>query len=224
MNLPSNPTKDVLLDAAERLFAAHGIARSSLRAITQEAGTNLASVNYHFGSKDALIRAVFARRIRPINGERLRRLDALEAEGTPSVSQIARAFVAPILRMMRDPDHTPQAIAQLMSRAFSEPGDEVRTILVAEFRPILERFTAAFARVLPHLSAEEIFWRFHFMVGSMVHTVTAGLLRKHFGPPGNPVEVEALDTDILEQRLVAFVTAGFSTAACGDPPEAGEHP
>ena len=49
-------TRRDLLLAAERLFAQQGFQGASLRAITQEAGANLASVNYHFGSKEGLIR------------------------------------------------------------------------------------------------------------------------------------------------------------------------
>ena len=54
-------TKERILDVAERLFADHGYATTSLRDITTEADVNLASVNYHFGSKDALLIAVLNR-------------------------------------------------------------------------------------------------------------------------------------------------------------------
>ena len=49
------PTR--ILEAAERLFLQHGFAATSMRMITAEAEVNLAAVNYHFGSKDALIEA-----------------------------------------------------------------------------------------------------------------------------------------------------------------------
>ena len=65
-------TRDRLLDSAERLFAENGVDATSLRHITNDAEANLASVNYHFGSKEELFRQVFARRIGPINQERLR--------------------------------------------------------------------------------------------------------------------------------------------------------
>ena len=58
-------TRESLLDAAESLFAEHGIQASSLRMITQRAGANLAAVHYHFGSKEGLVRAVFSRRLSP---------------------------------------------------------------------------------------------------------------------------------------------------------------
>ena len=79
-------TKDRLLDAAEELFSSRGIDATSLRAITSAAEVNLASVNYHFGSKDGLVKTVFIRRLEPLNNERLELLDALEisAAGAPS--------------------------------------------------------------------------------------------------------------------------------------------
>ena len=62
MRMTESSTTDTrvkLLDAAERLFALTGIGGTSLRAITSEAGANLASIHYHFGSKEALLEARF---------------------------------------------------------------------------------------------------------------------------------------------------------------------
>ena len=56
-----NPTKEKILDVAEGLFAEHGFKDTSLRTITGKAGVNLASVNYHFGDKKTLVRAVLNR-------------------------------------------------------------------------------------------------------------------------------------------------------------------
>ena len=53
-------TKAAVFGAAERLFALHGFQNVSVRDITAAAGVNLASVNYHFGSKDALLFEIFA--------------------------------------------------------------------------------------------------------------------------------------------------------------------
>ncbi|MEM7480787.1 MAG: TetR/AcrR family transcriptional regulator [Acidobacteriota bacterium] len=210
--MPDAPTtKELLLDVAERLFAEHGIARSSLRAITQAADANLASVHYHFGSKASLVRAVFARRIGPLNQERLERLDALEGNGSPTARQIIEAFFAPVARMMADPGENPEAIARLVGRVFSEPGDEVRKILVAEFQPVVDRFVAAFTMALPEIPSEEIFWRFHFMVGSMIHTVAAGSLAEHLhGGDGG--------TEALFQRLVTFAEAGMANPVVEESP------
>src|SRR4249919_1716965 len=67
-------TKAQVFAAAERLFALHGFQNVSVRDITAEAGVNLASVNYHFGSKDALLFEIFRRRTAELNRERARML------------------------------------------------------------------------------------------------------------------------------------------------------
>ena len=96
-------TRTKLLDTAERLFAEKGIHATSLRNIITEAGANLAAVHYHFGSKDALVREVFARRIRPVNEKRIMRLEELEKEGgTPDLEALIRAFVEPAVRVRFD--------------------------------------------------------------------------------------------------------------------------
>ena len=102
--LDGRDTKARILDAAEALFASSGFAGASLRSITADADANLAAVNYHFGSKDDLIQAVFARRLTPLNEERLRLLDQLEADagdGPPDLEAIVRAFLIPaFMRLM----------------------------------------------------------------------------------------------------------------------------
>ena len=54
---PQHETRTRILDAAEELFMLHGFEGTSMRLLTAKAGVNLAAVNYHFGSKDALIEA-----------------------------------------------------------------------------------------------------------------------------------------------------------------------
>ena len=58
--------RERILEVAERMFAEHGMAGVGLRAITTEAGVNLASIAYHFGPKDGLLEALFAQRAAPI--------------------------------------------------------------------------------------------------------------------------------------------------------------
>src|SRR5271166_4719878 len=96
-------TKDRILNAAERLFARDGFEATSLRAITTEAAVNLAAVNHHFKSKEALVQAVIARRMGPISAQRLALLDAYEAEadGAPvALEKILDAFLRPIIELV----------------------------------------------------------------------------------------------------------------------------
>ena len=95
-------TKDRILDAAERLLAKKGFKATSLRAITAEAEVNLAAVNYHFQSKEALIRAVIARRIGSVNERRISMLDAIYAaagdEPLP-ITAVIDAFIRPVIEV-----------------------------------------------------------------------------------------------------------------------------
>src|SRR5439155_8021124 len=95
-------TRERILDAAERLFAERGYDGASLRAITGQARVNLAAVNYHFRSKRALMRAVLARLLEPLNEKRLALLEtcmAARANGPPALERHVEALVAPALRM-----------------------------------------------------------------------------------------------------------------------------
>ena len=210
-------TRDGLIRAAEKLFAEHGIDRASLRAITKEASANLASVNYHFGSKNDLVGAVLARRLEPLNRERLLLLEEClrESREAPSPEAIVRAFVSPVLRMIQR-ERGGHSFARFIGRAFAEPDPAMRGLLLEQFREVIERFSEALARALPHLPKEEIYWRSHFMDGSMIHTAALGfLVRDISGGLCNPADVDG-----VIDRLVRFITGGLREPAAS--PEWGQ--
>ncbi|RME65412.1 MAG: TetR family transcriptional regulator, partial [Alphaproteobacteria bacterium] len=72
-------TRGRLLRAALAQFAQYGFEGASVREITAAAGANLAAVNYHFGSKEALYHAVVSDIFNSIRSERLRLLEACAA-------------------------------------------------------------------------------------------------------------------------------------------------
>ena len=78
--MAQSETVERILDAAEQLFAEKGFAETSLRLITSKAGVNLAAVNYHFGSKKALIQAVFSRFLGPFCASLDRELERRQAK------------------------------------------------------------------------------------------------------------------------------------------------
>ncbi|MGO4255655.1 TetR/AcrR family transcriptional regulator [Marmoricola sp. RAF53] len=90
-------TETRLLDAAERLFAERGVGAVSLRAVMQEAGTNVAAIHYHFGSKEALLEAVVRRRTADVSTSR----DLLlEGPGEDTARSLAAAFIHPLLTLV----------------------------------------------------------------------------------------------------------------------------
>src|SRR3954463_9564305 len=123
-------TKAQVFAAAERLFALHGFQNVSVRDITAEAGVNLASVNYHFGSKDALLFEIFRRRTAELNRERARMLHEANDRhaGKPPVREILEALFAPPLKWA-DPAHERRISVQFIIRARSEGTAEMRDVL-----------------------------------------------------------------------------------------------
>ena len=167
-------TRDRILDAAEGLFVEHGFDGTSMRMITSAANANLAAVNYHFGSKDALVQAVFRRRLTALNQERLAELDRLEGEagGTPlRPSGIVEAFFGTALRMAADVEGGGHTFMRLLGRTYTEPNDFVRQFLAEEYAECVDRFLAALYRALPEVERTEILWRFHFMMGAMSYAI-----------------------------------------------------
>lgn len=205
----STDTRTSLLDAAEHLFAHEGVDRASLRAITQAAGANLAAVHYHFGSKEALVQEVLGRRLNPLNRRRIELLNEVEnAHSSPAMEDIVRAFVQPTLEMVQR-ERGGHEFARFVCRTFSEPDESLHDVVLEQFREVVGRFTAAFERALPGLPREELFWRFHFMVGSMIHTAGLGFLA-HRMSDGlcNPA-----DLDGLSDQLVRFLSGGLEAEA-----------
>jgi len=206
-------TRDALLDAAERLFADVGIDGASLRSITTEARANLASVNYHFGSKEGLVRAVLSRRFRPITEKRLAALQHCESArgGHPELECVLRAFVAPVITMMaEDPDQGAHFI-RFMGRVHTELNELTSAMLREEFGETLMRFEAALRRALPDLPVEQLYWRFHFAMGAMLHTISCGRMLDEYTQGLCTLD----DPEDVTSRLVDFMAAGMRGAAEG---------
>jgi AcrR family transcriptional regulator len=198
-------TKTKILDAAEFLFALQGFDGTSLRDITSRAGVNLASVNYHFSSKEALHFAVIGRRIDAITQDRFRRLDALEAahpDGPLPLDGVLDAFIRPMLQAARE--HSDQ-VRPLMGRVYSEPGDRAAQFFMEFLRPTAERFLAALARALPGLPMSDLVWRFFFSVGAMTHFLMAGHIFGRFA--AQFVQVD--DPEEVIRQYVAYAAAGL---------------
>ena len=199
---PQHETRTRILDAAEELFMQHGFEGTSMRHLTSRAGVNLAAVNYHFGSKHALIEAVFRRRLDPMNAERIAALERLQ-DGSPE--KIIRAFVGPSLRLIEDSSGGRNFI-RLLGRTYSEPAKEIRALIGQMYAPAMERYKAALKRALPQMPEDELVWRMHFMFGTLAYTLAATDTVQLIA--GCKPE-DRYDAELLEERLTAFLAAGL---------------
>jgi AcrR family transcriptional regulator len=162
-------TRDRIIRSAELLFAQNGYDGTSLREITEKAGVNVASVNYHFGSKENLLVSLLDRIIAPINEERLELLDAVSADGPAGVEETLEAFLRPDLHALerlrsRDPD-----LPRFVSRMYTEASPLMYSVIGSQFAEIGRRFGEAFQRALPHLDEDEISFRLASVVGIVVY-------------------------------------------------------
>ena len=202
-------TKDRILDVAERLFADRGFPATSLRDITAEAGVNLASVNYHFGTKESLLAAVLERRFLPINQRRLELLNRIEAEagdGRPKAEDVLRAFLSPPFHKLQEWGTSGRTFLRLVGRIHAETNDEHRATYLRHFEEVRRRFTLALQHALPHLDAADVDWRMMFLIGSMAFAMAEGLMPRPGGPPPrNP--------DGLLDALLCFAAAGVAAPA-----------
>lgn len=201
-------TRERILDAAEALFVEHGFEATSMRMITGRAVVNLASVNYHFGSKEALIQEVFRRRLTWLNEQRLNALARFEAEakGAPlKPHQIVEAFFGVSLRMAADTEHGGHTFMRLLGRTYTEPSAFVRQFLADEYAAVVPRFKQALFRSLPDVPPEEILWRFHFMLGAMSYAIAGTdalqLVAEY--------ELDEKDPGALARRLMPFLLGGL---------------
>ena len=207
-------TRARILDAAERLFMAHGYDGTSMRQITSEAGVNLAAVNYHFGSKEALIQEAFRRRLNWLNEERMRALDELEAtaDGQPlKPSQIVDAFFGTMIRMAEDEERGGVIFLRLLGRTLTEPSDFIRAFLAHEYKTVVERYKEALFRSLPDVPKAEIVWRFHFMLGATSYAIAGTDALRLVTDWGIEAEDSEDRLDRLLPRLISFLIGGLRT-------------
>lgn len=212
MTLPD--TKQRLLDAAEKLFADEGFHNTSLRAITGRAKVNLAAVNYHFGSKEALLDAVIERRLSPLNAVRRRNLEAVREEARaagrrPEVQETLRAFIEPTLRF-RESGPGAEAFIALLGRILAEPDATLRELFIRRIKPLFLLLFQTLREALPGLDEKTLFWRLQFVLGAMGHTMCwAG----RFGELPEELPAPDCDAEALIRMLLDFITAGME-ASC----------
>lgn len=199
--------RERILFVAERMFAEEGLGSVSIRSITAAAQVNLASLHYHFGSKEALLEAIFTERARPIAEERMRMLHECKEgpDRPPLLEQVLEAFLYPALTYSAKDQFSGHTFARLRARLSVEPKDLSRRILSATFDDSSRAFIDALTRAVPDLPRNELEWRFHFLLGSMVYSMAdSGRIQSITGGACNPSDGEE-----TIRHLIPFLAAGF---------------
>lgn len=158
-----------IMDVAERLFASESYAAVSVRHITAAAGVNLAAINYYFGSKGGLLKAVYLRRVNDLNRERIHALNNLigQASGGPlALEDVLGALLEPPIRWLFTEQGGLSVFVQFLARAQLEGNPELKMLFEQEVGH-LRRFLPALCQAVPGLDDARAAWHLHFTLGSM---------------------------------------------------------
>lgn len=203
----NDTTKSRILDVAEQLFAEIGFAETSLRSITAKADVNLASVNYHFGSKKSLIQQVFDRFMLDYSQNLAVSLDLLEkTEHKIDTEILLKALVSPLIKINEMRPNAISIFMRLLGRAYAETQGHLRRYVTERYGHILVRFTQIFQKSYPNLTNDQIFWRLHYTLGSLIFTLAGSDALREISEIdfNRKVAVE----DVINE-MIPFLSAGM---------------
>ena len=207
-------TRDRIFLAAERLFALKGFAEVSVRDITTEAAVNLAAVNYHFGSKEALIEAVSSYRLARVNLRRMERLAAIEARGVPSLRDLVEVMVLP---MVEEIEQTPGGgnYIQVLAQLGGHPAHDLAKLVRSKNAEALQRCSKLAAAQLGDIPYRVFEARFGLMILTAI-TALANRERMLISPvTDEKVEMPML-VSVLVDSLVASLSAPLSASTMAE--------
>ncbi|MDT8408521.1 MAG: TetR/AcrR family transcriptional regulator [Wenzhouxiangellaceae bacterium] len=201
----TDSTSQRILDTAEELFADQGFHATTLRQITREAGVNLAAVNYHHGSKDALILAVFQRRLDALNSARLARLgEVLGESDPPDLERVLEAFIYPALLLSTRSSGDGGRFMRLLMRAWAENASQLHGTIRRQYSHVMRAFADAVSRALG-TSPQNLRQQLDFLIGALTYTMA-----------------ETRDDQVEQtgRALVKFACAGLRDSALARPARA----
>ncbi len=194
-----------ILDAAEHLFARHGLYGVTLKDVAQRVGVHHTLLNYYFEDKKKLFDAVFARRAAITSELRMRALDEYEqaAGDAPTVEGALHAFLDTDLDLYIQGGEGWKNYGALGAQAANTT--EGAELMDKHFDPVVLRLIKILKKALPEASEEDIFWGYHFVTGALMVTL------------GRTGRIDKLsdglcksdDFPAIKQRMARFMAAGF---------------
>lgn len=208
--IPSQPdTRERLLNTAQRLFAEHGFKATSLRQITREADANVASVNYHFGSKEEMLNELIRRRVDSVNERRYALLEKYRVEAADQPIPLEKIFEALFLPFFHSEapytDKDTMNLIHIIVRAGLEQPSLSKAVYEGHFKILVSKILEALSETMPELETAEIHWRFHFALSLMLSSMmTRQRVKNTSKDLCDPEDIQGMVT-----RLIDFICAGF---------------
>lgn len=197
-------TRERTLRTAEALFAERGYNGVSMRELAAAASVNIASIGYHFESKEGLLSEVYRRHCEPMIKERLQGLAAsARLSGEARVAAIIEAFVRPALRQIEDAEG--KTFIRLRAVLSGENSKLLEKLVARNFDKSSKAFINALCECLPQLPAADVYWRFHFLLGAIYYTVAGPHRIYSFSNHA----CDPSDNEAVIAKLVPFMTQAF---------------
>ncbi len=199
----SQETRIDILRAAERLFGLYGIENTSMRMVATAAGqANVAAVQYHFGSKEGLIAAIFDDRVLEMEPSRRRIIEQARGARDASLRQLLEAVFLPYLDLVDENGAHVYArmLLDYLTRfgRFKVPhpalGTEGGNLVITEVLDEIDRRLAA------SYKGWEV--RFAMMVAGFLSVVNEYDIASETDIPSEPLSVQA--EEMLDVMVVAL--------------------
>ena len=202
-----NSTKEKILDVAEALFAEYGFKDTSLRTITSKAGVNLASVNYHFGGKKTLVRAVLDRYLEAFMPAMQDALINLNLNQSYQMADVFESLRAPLHSLNSVRPNGTSRFMLLIGRGYTDVQGHLRWFITTRYSETLSLFTQSVVKANPNLTQEALFWRLHFTLGTCIFTMASSqalmeIAENDYG--------KAVDVKSIVDQLIPFLAAGVA--------------
>ncbi|MCX9191270.1 TetR family transcriptional regulator [Carbonactinospora thermoautotrophica] len=204
------PARELMIAAAERLFAEHGIDGVSLREVAAEAGQrNNSAAQYHFGNKEGLVRAVFEHRIAEIDDRRRQMVAELDAAGRGTdLRGLVEAAVHPLVEfVLAQPEKSwaLRFLAQLVVSPELHKVDLLDLSYAPGIRTVVERVIESL-RHLPSWLRKQRLRQATFLI---VHSLADGERGVRAGDEASAARLRLLGNHLVD-TTVALLTAEVS--------------
>lgn len=200
----SSETPDRLKAAVEDLLLAKGEASLTLRDITDAANANVASVAYHFKSKDNLVTLVFGEAIDEVTSRQVQRVQTLRPEHT--LRDLIEVWLHPLLSPSGQEDREAK-LWRIIQRGAAEKAPGLLANMMRAANPVEMTLLPLLASHLPHLGQDELLFRHNAIIGGL-----AGLV-------SSPVGMSMSQGAQVEQSrefLIAWITGSLTGPASAE--------
>jgi AcrR family transcriptional regulator len=176
------PARRQILDAALQLFATNGISAVSLREIRLAANqANAAALQYHFGSKDGLLRALLERELPLLVEKRRVLLAAAQSSDDDDIRSVAEVFVLPYAQLATGSERE-RHVVQFLGQLLDDPSFSLEDVqeLIGD-TATLDAGKLLETRLRPHPGSVVLSERLRVAANSFLHTaaIWARIERRH---------------------------------------------